>query len=63
MKAVVNARPRLILLVILAWCWRRRPGPEVSPEIQVRPDVRGIGAFFNGQDVKISANIPPGPRR
>ena len=61
MKAVVSARPRLIPLLIVslllaapAWA------AEVSPEIQVRPDVVEIGAFFNGQEVKISAKIPQG---
>ena len=43
-----------------AWYWRRRPGRGVPPEIQVRPDVVEIGAFFHGQEVKIIAKIPQG---
>jgi len=38
-------------------------GPGCLPEIQVRPDVVEIGAFFDGQEVKISAKIPQEPRR
>jgi hypothetical protein len=61
MKVVACARPRLILLSILslllaapAWAG------DASPDIQVRPEVVEIGAFFNGQAVKITGKIPPG---
>ena len=46
----------ILSLVLAAPAW----AAEVSPEIQVRPDVVEIGAFFDGQEVKISAKIPQG---
>jgi len=61
MKVVACARPRLILLLMLSLLLAAPAWAEdASPEIQVRPDVVEIGAFFDGQEVKISAKIPQG---
>ena len=61
MKAVSCGTIRWVLLLSLCLGCRRRPGPgPMRFELQVQPDVVEIGAFFNGQEVKISGKIPQG---